>query len=132
MGVTFAGAADMGSYQDLPLWQRAMELAEVIHRDTVDLPLTDQLSLVRQLRRLACAIPWHVAAFYSPRAATFLRGLRRARHALRQLEHQVLLADRLQFWSEEQRREICRCLAEVHRHLRVFFRSLCPPRRPGP
>jgi four helix bundle protein len=121
----------MRSYQDLPLWQRAVELAEVIHRDTVDLPWNDQMGLVRQLRRLACAIPWQVAVFFSPRAATFLRGLRRARRTLRQLEHQVLLADRLQFWSEEQRREIGGCVAEVHRHLRIFFRSLCPPRRPG-
>jgi four helix bundle protein len=122
----------MGSYQDLPLWQRAVELAEAIYRDTVDFPAVEQWGLVRQLRRLATAIPWQVAAHFSPRAATFLRGLRRARRTLRKLEHQVLLADRLQFWSVEQRADICRCLAEVHRHLRAFFRSLGPPERPGP
>ena len=117
----------MCSYRELPLWQCAVDLAEVIHRSTCDFPLAERLGLTMQLRRLAIAIPLHVAGHYSRRASTFLRGLRRAQRALRQLEHQVLIAGRLQYWSAEQVREISQCLAEVHRHLQAFFHSLRPP-----
>lgn len=117
----------MGSYRELPLWQRAVDLAEVIYRGTCDFPLAERRGLTMQLRRLALAIPLHVAGHYSHRAATFLRGLRRARRTLRQLEHQVLIASRLHYWSAEQVREISQCVAEVHRHLQAFFHSLCPP-----
>ena len=118
----------MCSYRELPLWQCAVDLAEVIHRSTRDFPSAERLGLTMQLRRLAIAIPLHVAVYYSRRASTFLRGLRRAQRALRQLEHQVLMAGRLQYWSAEQLREICQCQMEVCRHLQAFFRSLCPPR----
>ncbi|MHB0959869.1 MAG: four helix bundle protein [Pirellulaceae bacterium] len=117
----------MCSYRELPLWQRALDLAEVIHRSTRDFPLAERLGLTMQLRRLAVAIPLHVAGHYSRRASTFLRGLRRAHRALRQLEHQVLIAGRLQYWSAEQAEEISQGVAEVRRHLQAFFNSLRPP-----
>ena len=69
----------MCSYRELPLWQCGVDLAEVIHRSTRDFPWAERLGLTLQLRRLAIAIPLHVAAHYSRRASTFLRGLRRAR-----------------------------------------------------
>jgi four helix bundle protein len=117
----------MCSYRELPLWQCGVDLAEVIHRSTRDFPWAERLGLTMQLRRLAIAIPLHVATHYSCRASTFLRGLRRAERAMRQLEHQVLIAGRLQYWSAEQAREISHCLAEVRRHLQAFLDSLRPP-----
>jgi four helix bundle protein len=104
-----------------------MDLAEVIHRSTDTFPHSERLGLIWQLRRLALAIPLHVAEHYSRHAATFLRGLRRAQRALRQLEDQASLAGRLQYWSAQQAEEIACHLAEVRRLLRAFLRSLCPP-----
>ncbi|NLX55891.1 MAG: four helix bundle protein [Planctomycetaceae bacterium] len=117
----------MHSYQDLLLWQRAMELAEVIYHNTATLPLAERLGLGFQLRRLALAVPLHVAAHDSQRASTFLRGLQRAQRTLRHLEHQLVMAGRLQYWSGEQEEEITRHLAEVQRLLQAFLHSLCPP-----
>ena len=117
----------MCSYRELPLWQRAVDLAEVIHRSTDAFPMAERLGLTLQLRRLAIAIPLHVAEHYSRRAATFLPGLHRAHRVLRQLEHQVLIAGRLRYWSAQQSEEISRHLAEVRRLLQAFLHSLCPP-----
>ena len=116
----------MGSYRELLLWQRAVELAEVIYHSTAAFPLAERLGLALQLRRLALAIPLHVAEYYSKRASTFLLGLHRAHRTLRQLEHQVFLAGRLQYWSGEQSEEIARHLAEVQHLLQAFLHSLCP------
>ncbi len=104
-----------------------MDLAEVIYRSTNLFPRSEHLGLTWQLRRLALAIPLHVAAYYSRHASTFLRGLRRAQRALRKLEHQVWIAERLQYWSAQQSADIARHVADVRRLLRAFVRSLCPP-----
>jgi four helix bundle protein len=116
----------MCAYRELLLWQRAVELAEVIHHSTAAFPLVERLGLTLQLRRLALAIPLHVAEHYSQRASTFLLGLHRAQRTLRQLEHQVFIAGRLQYWSGEQSEEIARHLAEVQHLLQAFLHSLCP------
>ena len=117
----------MCRYRELPLWQRAVDLATVIYRSTESFPPAECLGLTRQLRRLAIAIPLHVAEHYSRHAAVFLLGLHRAHRALRQLEHHALIASRLQYWSGQQADEITRQLAEVRRLLQAFLRSLCPP-----
>jgi four helix bundle protein len=116
----------MCGYRELLLWQRAVELAEVIHHSTDTFPRVECLGLTLQLRRLAIAIPLQVAEYYSQRASTFLLGLHRAHRTLRQLEHQVFIAGRLQYWSGEQSEEIARHLAEVRRLLQAFLHSLCP------
>jgi four helix bundle protein len=117
----------MCSYRELPLWQRAVDLAEAIHRHTATFPRAARGDLTQPLRRLAIAIPLQVAEHYSRRAATFVPGLRRAQRTLGQLEHHALLASRLQYWSAQQAEEIAQHVAEVQRLLQAFFHSLCPP-----
>ena len=117
----------MCSYQELLLWQRAVDLAEVIHHGTAAFPPAERLGLTLQLRRLALAIPWHIAEHYSRRASTFLLGLHRAQRTLRQLEHQVLMAGRLQYWPGPQAAEIAQQLADVQRLLQAYLQSLCAP-----
>lgn len=114
----------MSAYRHLLLWQRAMDLAVVLHRNTVAFPESERLGLAWQLRRLALAIPLQVAEHYSQRAATFLIGLRRAHRTLRQLEHQVIMADRLEYWTAQQADEVGRHVAQVRRLLQALLRSL--------
>lgn len=116
----------MGTYQDLPVWQRAVELAEAIHRDTAVFPPAERQELARELRGWSLAIPLAIAEHYSLQAAVFLRGVTAAQRAWRQLEHRVLLANRLGYWSAPQAQEVNHGLAEVGRLLHAFVRSLQP------
>ncbi len=116
----------MGTYQELPVWQRAVELAEVIHRDTAAFLPAERQELARELRRWSLVIPLAIAEHYGLRAAVFLQGVTAAQRAWRQLEHRVLLANRLGYWSAPQAQEVNRCLADVDRLLHAFVRSLQP------
>ncbi|MCU0962501.1 MAG: four helix bundle protein [Pirellulaceae bacterium] len=116
----------MGAYQELPVWQRAVELAEVIHRGTATFPPAERQELARELRRWSLVIPLAIAEHCSLQAAVFLQGVAAAQRAWRQLEHRVLLADRLGYWSAPQAQEVQHGLAEVDRLLHAFVRSLQP------
>ena len=114
----------MCSYRELPLWQSAIKLAEVVYRDTRGFPRDEHLGLRAQIRHSALAIPLHVARHYTFRASTFLRGLKLARRSLLELECQVWLATRLQYWPTDRSAEIARRMVDVWRLLQAFFRSL--------
>lgn len=116
----------MGTYQELPVWQRAVELAEAIHRGTAAFPPAARQELARDLRHWSLVIPLAIAEYYSPQAVVFLQGVTAAQRAWRQLEHRVLLANRLGYWSAAQAQEVHQHLVEVDRLLHTFVRSLQP------
>lgn len=52
------------SYQDLILWQKAMDLAELVYKSTGSFPKEETYGLVSQLRRSAISIPSNIAEGY--------------------------------------------------------------------
>ncbi len=51
----------MGSYKDLRVWQRAMELVTEIYRLTKQLPESERYGLINQMQRAAVAVPSNIA-----------------------------------------------------------------------
>ena len=51
----------MGSYKDLRVWQRAMELVTEIYRLTKQLPESERYGLINQTQRAAVAVPSNIA-----------------------------------------------------------------------
>ena len=49
------------SYQDLLVWQKAMDLVELTHKIVAKLPLNEQYGLASQLRRAAGSVPANIA-----------------------------------------------------------------------
>ena len=49
------------TYRDLEVWQRAMDLAETLYRETAGFPRAETLGLAGQIRRAAVSIPLNIA-----------------------------------------------------------------------
>lgn len=52
------------SYKDLIVWQKRMDLMELIYRATERLPAREQWGLTDQMRRAAVSIPSNIAEGY--------------------------------------------------------------------
>ncbi|MBI2589303.1 four helix bundle protein [Candidatus Saccharibacteria bacterium] len=53
-----------GSYQDLKVWQRGIELVEVVYKITTQLPSDERFALASQLQRSAVSVPSNIAEGY--------------------------------------------------------------------
>jgi four helix bundle protein len=53
------------SYKELILWQKAMDLAELLYKSTADFPKQEIYGITSQLRRSAVSIPSNIAEGYS-------------------------------------------------------------------
>ena len=85
------------SYEDLEVWQMAMELAQVSYTLTKDFPRDEVYGLSAQMKRAAVSIPSNIAeGFGRDGTASFVHFLRIALGSARELETQLLLAARLE------------------------------------
>ncbi|HCM53867.1 MAG TPA: four helix bundle protein, partial [Candidatus Magasanikbacteria bacterium] len=49
------------SYRDLIVWQKAMDLVEMLYRVTASLPIEEKFGLSSQMQRAAVSIPSNIA-----------------------------------------------------------------------
>jgi four helix bundle protein len=89
------------TFQDLRVWQDAMDLAEDVYRATFEFPKHELYGLVSQMRRSAVSVPSNIAEGKGRHSdPDFIRFLMHARGSLLELQTQVLIARRLQYLSE--------------------------------
>jgi four helix bundle protein len=90
------------TFQDLRIWQEAMDLTEEIYHVTVDFPKNELYGLTSQIRRAAVSVPSNIAEGKGHHSdPEFVRFLLHARGSLLELQTQLLIARRLQYLSEE-------------------------------
>jgi four helix bundle protein len=46
------------SYKDLIIWQRSMDMVELIYRITEEFPSKESFGLISQIRRAAVSVPY--------------------------------------------------------------------------
>ena len=80
------------NYQDLIAWQKAMDLVEGIYRMSRTFPKDELYGLVSQIRRAAVSVPSNMGS-----VREFAQFLRIAHGSLREVETQVLIAQRLSY-----------------------------------
>ena len=112
------------NYRDLIAWQRAMDLVVAVYSLTRQFPKEEAFGLTSQARRAAVSVPSNIAEGQG-RAGDpeFVRFLRIAYGSLREVETQILIAERLSFATAE---SVCATLAlaaEVGRLLNGLMRS---------
>ncbi len=117
-------------YQDLIVWQRAMELVEIIYRVTAQLPGAERCGLCTQMRRSARSIPANIAEGYG-RGCTgdYRRHLSFANGSLFELETDLALVNRLGLLEAKDVQEAQSKASEVARLLVALRRSI--PRGSG-
>ncbi len=113
------------SYRELVVWQKAMDLVESVYRATHGFPKEELYCLTSQIRRAAISIPSNIAEGQGRRTTRdFLYFLSVARGSLKELETQVLIAERLQYLDQEQRSRLIQQADEVSRLLSGLTNSL--------
>ena len=112
-------------YQELFVWQRAMDLVVRVYEVTESFPHKEQFGLTNQLRRAAVSIPSNIADGQGRQTTRdFLRYLSIARGSLQEVETQILIATRLDYIAESEKVEMLERTSETNRLLTGLSRSL--------
>jgi four helix bundle protein len=110
------------SFQDLRIWQEAMDLTERVYRATSDFPKQETYGLSSQMRRAAVSVPSNIAEGKGHRSdPEFVRFLFHARGSLLELQTQILIARRLNYLSEERANELCGRVDNIARGLNALI-----------
>ena len=93
----------LNSYQDLEVWKKSIDLAEMIYRVSAQFPPEERFGLTSQIRRAAISIPANIAEGAARKGTgEFLQFLGIASGSLAETETFVILAERLQMLTAEQ------------------------------
>lgn len=115
----------INSYQELKVWQRAVELAESIYGLTKDFPVDEKFALTSQIKRAAVSIPSNIAE--GSRRGTkkdFRHFVFTAFGSGAELETQLFLAKKLKFGKISDYAKVALLLDEVMRMLNKLLSSL--------
>ena len=113
------------SYQDLEVWKKSIDLAEMIYRVSAQLPTEERFGLISQIRRAAASVPANIAEGAARKSTgEFLQFLGIASGSLAETETFLILAERLQMLKAEQTGPIQEQAADVGRMLNGLKRSL--------
>jgi four helix bundle protein len=112
-------------YRSLIAWQKSMDLAEQIYRETASYPTQERFGLTSQMRRAATSIPSNVAEGQGRRSSDgeFVRFLLIAVGSLCELETQLELSSRLKYLTPDRAKKLQPSLEEVGRLLNGLIRS---------
>ena len=111
------------TFQDLIAWQKSMDLAMLVYRDTRTMPNEEKYGLTTQMRRAAVSVPSNIAEGYGRQSrADYIKYLRIARGSLMELMTQLELAERLGMISRDSGR--LDLIKESDRVLQGLIRSL--------
>lgn len=111
-------------YQDLIVWQRAMDLAEQIYGETAKFPDQERYGLTAQVRRAAVSIPSNIAEGNARNSdRDFGRFLEIALGSLAEAETQIILAGRLKYLASASCTKLLEQAAEVGRLLAGLYRA---------
>jgi four helix bundle protein len=121
-----APAADIrGSFRNLIVWQRAIELGLAVYRLTSTFPSSEQFGLTVQLRRAAVSVASNIAEGYGRATrGEYLQFLGHARGSNAEIQTQLIFARELGLGSDAALTRADELAIEVGRMLTVVIRSL--------
>jgi four helix bundle protein len=113
------------NYQELIVWQRAMDLVEEVYRISRGFPREEVYGLTSQIRRASVSIPSNIAEGQGRRTTPdFVKHLSIAYGSLREVETQALIAHRLAYVPELALNKLLERAGEVGRLLNGLMASL--------
>ena len=109
------------SYQELIVWQKAMDLAEFVYKSTVSFPKEETYGIVSQMRRSAISIASNIAEGRSRNTkGEYLQFLGIAKGSLSELETQVLLSLRLGYLNDNSTQNILAICLEIGKLITTY------------
>ena len=91
------------SYKDFIVWQKAIDLSVEVYKLVKFLPKTETYSLSDQMRRAVISIPSNIAEGQGRNSAKeFVNFLSIARGSQKELETQLYICTKLEYFTEEE------------------------------
>ena len=114
----------MGSFEDLQVWQKAIDMAEAVYRVTLTFPSQYRFSLCQQLERSSISVASNIAEGYGRRTTgEYIQFLGIARGSANEVITQLLLAKRMKMTGEDLQPMIQQCI-EIRQMLSAMIKSL--------
>lgn len=115
----------MSTYKDLIVWQKSLDLVELVYEKTGSFPVEEKYSLTDQIRRATVFIPSNIAEGHGRKSDNeFVRFLRIAYGSSSELGTQLLIAKRLSLMSENDFKKLDSNLTEVRMMLNKLISTL--------
>jgi len=112
-------------YRELIVWQKAMDLVTAAYRTTANFPKQEVYGLISQMRRAAVSIPSNIAEGQARNTTRdFLQFLAIAYGSLKELETQILIAERLAYIDSHVSKLLMESTTEVARLISGLANSL--------
>jgi four helix bundle protein len=123
----------MFNLEKLEVWQKAIDFADLIYKETRSFPAEERFGLTHQLRRAAVSISSNIAEG-SPRSSKtdFARFTEIAGGSVFEAVSQAFVARRQSFFNEEQFRTIYADAEQLSRMLSGLRKSLLSTLNPQP
>jgi four helix bundle protein len=103
-------------FTELLVWQKAVELVEMVYRVTKQFPHEELYGLTGQFRRAAVSVPANVAEGHGRQSTRdYLRFLSISRGSLKEVETYIFIAERLGYIDIRKKAELLQLTAEVGR-----------------
>ena len=113
------------TYKEFIVWQRAMDLATEVYRLTKLLPKFETYGLADQMRRAAVSIPSNIAEGQGRNSAReFINFLGIARGSPNELETQLLLCVKLNYFKQEDITLALNFCIEVSKMLNALIKKI--------
>ncbi|MDT8392010.1 MAG: four helix bundle protein, partial [Lentisphaeria bacterium] len=117
------------SYKDLLIWQKGMDLVQLIYELTHQFPKHEQYGLSNQLRRAAVSIPSNIAEGQARQSTLEFRNfLSIARGSLAEVETQLLIARRLGYVQQNTLDRVLDIQEELSRMIPTLMKKLPAPK----
>lgn len=113
------------SYRDLIVWQKSMDMVQLVYRITRTFPDEERFGLISQLRRGAVAVPSNIAEGYGRNSTQdYVRFLKMATGSLYEVQTQLEIAARESFLNEPDKVSISGLLEEIEKMLVSIIKKL--------
>jgi len=113
------------NYRELIVWQKAMDLVEMVYLATKQFPKEELYGLTNQVRRAAVSIPSNIAEGQARRStAEFKNFLSIAQGFRAEVETQIMIAQQLNYLTHQQTEPILSLSEEIKRMLYLLTNKL--------
>lgn len=117
--------AEVRSFHDLVVWQKAFELCLDAYRSTKDFPEHERYGMTNEIRKTARSVVYNIAEGHKRSSALeFTRFLQISLGSAAELETQLLLAEALHYLDGQAHTLLIQRLKEVERMLGGLQQSL--------
>ena len=111
-------------YQDLKVWQKAIELTSEIYKLVKLLPHEERYALSDQIRRAVVSVPSNIAEGRGRGTnKEFVRYLMMSRGSLWEVSTQLVICERLQYLNQEQTSYARQLITEISKMINALASS---------